>query len=273
MFSLPDPRRALRRVALLHELVRPRDVEFERRDGGFELELPRPPVDRLEYLLAVEGRDGDTQVTPDPANPLQADGPFGPKSVVEFPEYAPPGWLADEESAPGELREVSLPGRLGVTAFLWSAAETDPGEPLPLLIVHDGPEYAEYCSLLRLLDHLVAFGEVPPFRAALLPPPGNRNETYSASARYARTLVGEWLPGAPALHRAPARARRQPRRARLAARALDVPGRPERPVSPVGSFFRRRLDSQEAGASRVSPASPASCRACSAAVARSSGSR
>ena len=88
MFSLPDPRRALRRVALLHELVRPRDVEFERSDGGFELELPRPPVDRLEYLLAVEDRDGDTQVGPDPANPLQADGPFGPKSVVEFPEYS-----------------------------------------------------------------------------------------------------------------------------------------------------------------------------------------
>src|SRR5204863_6902768 len=35
--------------------------------------------------------------------------------------------------------------------------------------------------------------EVPPFRAALLPPPLDRNELYSASARYARTLAGEWL--------------------------------------------------------------------------------
>src|SRR5205085_8263980 len=32
---------------------------------------------------------------------------------------------------------------------------TDPAEPMPLLVVHDGPEYAEYSSLLRLLDHLV----------------------------------------------------------------------------------------------------------------------
>ena len=246
MFSLPDPRRALRRVALLHELVRPRDVEFERSDGGFELELPRPPVDRLEYLLAVEGRDGDTQVTPDPANPLQADGPFGPKSVVEFPEYAPPEWLADEESTPGELREVGLPGRLDVTAFLWSAADTDPAEPLPLLLVHDGPEYAEYCSLLRLFDHLVAFGEVPPFCAALLPPPGHRNETYSASARYARTLVGEWLP---ALR--PYAGRPLGLGASLGALAWlhahwAYPGILGGLFLQSGSFFRRRLDAQEA---------------------------
>ena len=250
MFSLPDPRRALRRVALLHELVRPRNVEFERRDGRFELDLRRPPVDRLEYLLAVEGREGDTQVTPDPANPLQADGPFGPKSVVEFPEYAPPGWLADDESAPGELREVSLPGPLGVDAFLWSAAETDPGEPVPLLLVHDGPEYAEYCSLLRLLDHLVAFGEVPPFRAALLPPPGDRNETYSASARYARTLVGEWLP---ALR--PYTGRPLGLGASLGALAWlhahwTYPGALSGLLLQSGSFFRRRLDSQESGAPR-----------------------
>jgi enterochelin esterase-like enzyme len=46
--------------------------------------------------------------------------------------------------------------RTKVRAKLWSAAETDPGQPLPLLVVHDGPEYAEYSSLVRLLDHLVA---------------------------------------------------------------------------------------------------------------------
>jgi enterochelin esterase-like enzyme len=236
-------------VALLHELVRPRDVEFERRDGSFELEFPRPPVDRLEYLLAVESRDG-ARVGPDPGNPLQANGPFGAKSVVEFPEYAPPGWLADEESAPGDLREIELPGRFGMTAFLWSAAETDPEEALPLLVVHDGPEYAEYCSLLRLLDHLVAFGEVPPFRAALLPPPANRNETYSASARYARTLVGEWLP---ALR--PYTGRPLGLGASLGALAWlhshwTYPGRLSGLLLQSGSFFRRRLDPQESAAAR-----------------------
>jgi enterochelin esterase family protein len=35
----------------------------------------------------------------------------------------------------------------------------------------------------------VDFGEVPEMRAALLPPPGDRNESYSASARYANALA------------------------------------------------------------------------------------
>ncbi len=160
-----------------------------------------------------------------------------------------------------------------MTAFLWSAADTDPAEPLPLLLVHDGPEYAEYCSLLRLLDHLVAFGEVPPFRAALLPPPGNRNETYSASARYARTLVGEWLP---ALR--PYTGRPLGLGASLGALAWlhahwAYPGIARRPLSAVGQLLPAPPRRAGVRATRASRASPASCRACSAAAARSSGSR
>jgi enterochelin esterase family protein len=250
VFSLPDPRRALRNVSLVHELTRPRHVPLARHGAQFELTFSRPPVDRLEYLLEIESRDGDNRLTPDPGNPLHAEGPFGPKSVVEFPGYAPPEWLADEDSATGELRDVELPGRFGTTALVWSAAETDPAEPLPLVLVHDGPEYAEYCSLLRLLDHLVAFGEVPPFRAALLPPPGDRNETYSASARYARTLVGEWLP---ALR--PYTGRPLGLGASLGALALlhahwTYPGMLGGLFLQSGSFFRRRLDPQESGAPR-----------------------
>ena len=80
-----------------------------------------------------------------------------------------------------------------MNAIAWTAAEATDGS-LPLLLVHDGPEYAEYSSLVRLLDHLVEFGEVRPFRAVLLPPPLDRNEAYSASARYAHALVEDWLP-------------------------------------------------------------------------------
>ena len=43
-----------------------------------------------------------------------------------------------------------------------------PSEPLPLLVAHDGPEYAELSALLRYLARLVAEGELPPHRAALL---------------------------------------------------------------------------------------------------------
>jgi enterochelin esterase-like enzyme len=253
VFSLPDPRRSLVRVSLAHELTRPRLVPFERRDRRFELRFARPPADRLEYLLVLEHRNGRSELVRDPGNPLQADGPFGPKSVVEFPGYESPAWVADEDSPPGRVRELELPGRLAVRALLWSAAETDPAEPLPLLLVHDGPEYARYSALPRLLDHVVAFGELPPFRAALLPPPLDRNETYSASARYARALVEEWLP---ALHEAtPVEGRPVGMGASLGALAMLHahwlhPGALGGLFLQSGSYFRRRLDPQEAGLPR-----------------------
>jgi enterochelin esterase-like enzyme len=253
VFSVPDPGRELDQVALLHELVRPRRVPFTRNGSVFTLRLERPPVDRIEYLLERTRRTGRVECGPDPANDLLAPGPFGPKSVVEFPGYEPPSWLADDESQPGEVRELKLPSRLlrtTVRALLWSAAETDPAQPLPLLVVHDGPEYAEYCSLPRLLDHLVAFGEIPPLRAALIPPPLDRFESYSASARYGRALTEEWLPAI-----APTRGRPAGLGASLGALALlhahyARPGAFGGLLLQSGSFFRRRFDSHESGAPR-----------------------
>jgi enterochelin esterase-like enzyme len=250
LFSVRDPRGSLVGVALAHELARPRRIPFERRDRRFELRLPRPPADRLEYLLELQHRNGRSEIVPDPGNPLQAPGPFGPKSVIEFPGYEPPAWLADEDSEPGAVRQVELPGRLPLGAPLWSAADADPDEPLPLLLVHDGPEYVEYSALLRLLDHLVAFGELPPLRAALLPPPLDRNETYSASARYARALVEDWLP---ALE--PFQGRPVGMGASLGALAMlhahwTNPGVLGGLFLQSGSYFRRRLDPQESGTPR-----------------------
>ncbi len=249
VFTVPDPGRALRRVSLAHDLVRPRRVPFERRGDRFELDFARPPANRLEYLLELQPRAGEASLVPDPANPLQAEGPFGPKSVIEFPEYRAPGWVEDDESPPGTLVELELRGRLRVRAVVWTAAEAG-GADLPLLLVQDGPEYAEFSSLLRLLDHLVAFGELPPFRAALLPPPGDRNESYSASARYARALVEDWLP-----QLEPFAGRPVALGASLGALSLlhahwAYPEALGALFLQSGSFFRRQLDPQEADAPR-----------------------
>ena len=59
-----------------------------------------------------------------------------------------------------------------------------------MLVAHDGPEYAEHSSLLSLLS------ELPPLRATLIGPV-DRNEMYSASARYSRALAEEILPALP----------------------------------------------------------------------------
>ena len=238
-------------VALVHELRRPRVVPFRRRGRDWELTLARPDVDRLEYLLEL--RDGHAvERVPDPGNPLRAPGAFGEKSVVEFPSYRPPEWVSDDESPEGRREQRSLRSRTlrtSADALLWTPADVDPEEPLPLLLVHDGPEFARYGGLLRLCDHLFAFGEVEPFRAVLLPPPLDRNESYSASARYARALVEEWLPTIPSAGRPVGLG------VSLGAAALlhahwRYPGRFGGLFLQSGSFFRRSLDSHEAGFGR-----------------------
>jgi enterochelin esterase-like enzyme len=197
-FRFTDPTRALTGVALAHELRRPRRVEFRRakRRGTWELEFRFPDeVNRMEYLLELTPRGQDPRYVPDPSNPVRAPGAFGEKSVVTLPSYDPPEWIADDEAPPGEVDELELRVRaLGtVQALVWSPADADPQEPLPLLIAHDGPEYAQFAGLIRFLDHIVSFGDVPPLRAALVQPV-DRNEIYSASARYARALSQELVP-------------------------------------------------------------------------------
>ena len=253
-FSLPDPEGSLASVALAHELRRPRRAPFERRfrRGPWTLRFPRPDASRLEYLLELTHAAGSAQLVPDPANPLRAPGPFGDKSVVELPGYEAPAWVADEESPRGDVEPLELRtrrvGRVG--GLLWSAHDTDPREPLPLLVVHDGPEFAGYSELPRLLDHLVAFGESPPFRAALLGPPRNRNETYAAANVYARAFAVEILPG---LRRA-APTSHPPAGLGASLGALSLlhlhwmhPGLLGGLFLQSGSYFRRRFDRQESG--------------------------
>jgi enterochelin esterase family protein len=251
--TFPDPRGSLRAVTLLHELRPPRRLDFtrERPRDPWRLTMARPEADRMEYLLELTRRAGSTEVVPDPANPLRAAGPFGEKSILEFPGYQAPAWVSDEDTAPGELRPLPLESvrlRTRLDALLWSAADTDPRRPLPLLVVHDGPEYAAYCSLPRLLDHLVDFGEIPELRAVLLPPPGDRNEAYSASARYANALAAELLPAI--REQAPTNVAPVLMGASLGAVAalhahFRNPGLAGGLFLQSGSFFRRRFDSHE----------------------------
>jgi enterochelin esterase-like enzyme len=250
-FTVADGR--FRGVALLHELRRPRRLEFTLAGGTWGLAFPRPEADRLEYMLELTYRTGRRSFLPDPDNPLRAPGPFGEKSVIEFPGYEPPDWVADEDAASGSLRALPLASvrlRTTVPALLWSAADTDPERPLPLLLVHDGPEYADYSSLVRLLDHLVDFGEVPEFRAALLPPPGDRNESYSGSARYANAFAVDFVPAI--LEQAPSDRPPVLLGASLGALAalhlhFRNPGLLGGLLLQSGSFFRRRFDAYEAG--------------------------
>jgi enterochelin esterase-like enzyme len=255
VFSFPDPRRRLRAVSLVQEVQRPRiGPPFTRRGRRWELRFPRPDVDRMEYQLELVHRDGGREWLNDPENPLRAAGPFGEKSVVEFPEYRPPAWL-DEEAPRGDSIPLVLPSRAlraDVLAIVWSSPGARWDRPLPLLVVHDGPETARYASLIRFLEVAVAQGRLRPLRAALLQPV-SRDQSYSASAAYARTLANELLPALQAYAPTPRRKRmRIGMGASLGALAMlhthwnhaDLFGGL---FLQSGSFFRARWDRHERG--------------------------
>ena len=90
-----------------------------------------------------------------------------------------------------EVASRPLHGRVELT--LWTPAGVADGAPLPLLAVHDGPEYEERTSLTAHVAGLIDAGRIAPHRVALLRP-GARDEWYSASAFYARALTAEVLP-------------------------------------------------------------------------------
>src|SRR5205085_3062130 len=120
--------------------------------------------------------------------------PFGDKSVLEWPEYEAPHWIdsvADE--GPVEQLEVRSRRLVARVPVLLYATPEPPGVDAPLLVVHDGPEYARYASLTRFLDAMSWEERIPPLRAALIQPV-DRNETYSASALYAGPLGRDLLP-------------------------------------------------------------------------------
>lgn len=197
-FEARDTDGVLRGVTLRQELDRTSAPAFTKPPASdtWRLRYPRSTVDRMEYQLELRYTRGGVDIVVDPSNPLTAGGPFGAKSVIEFPGYRRPAWLDLADGPAGRLDEIAVPSAvLGVDqpVVLWSSANTAPGDAVPLLVAHDGPEYAAFSSLVVMLGRLVHAGGLPPMRAALLPPV-DRNEHYSASPAYARALATEVLP-------------------------------------------------------------------------------
>jgi enterochelin esterase family protein len=216
-------------------------------DGEWRLRFERPELDRMEYLL---GLDGD--FVPDPSNPLRAPGPFGDKSVIEWPEYEPPQWLDSiADAGPIERFEIRCRRLVARVQVLLYSTPEPPGNDAPLIVAHDGPEYAEYAGLTRFLDAMSWEERIPPLRAALIQPV-DRNETYSASALYAGALVRELIP---AIQRRAPHSIRVGMGASLGALAMlhahrRHPKAFDGLLLQSGSYFRQRWDKYESGFGR-----------------------
>ena len=136
--AVPDPDRGYQEVVLAQEIVRPRvGPPFEWRDGTWRLDFRRADVDRMEYMLGIDGR-----YLPDPANPLHARGPFGEKSVIEWPEYEAPGWL-DSVADAGRVERLEIRcRRLVARVHVLLYATPDPPGPMRRSSLHTTVEYA-----------------------------------------------------------------------------------------------------------------------------------
>jgi enterochelin esterase-like enzyme len=191
VFRLPDPEGRLRGVRLQQDVRLPGEVlGFVAEPGGWVLRVPRPDADRMEYSFEVQHEGGGSEWVCDPGNPHRTGGAFGEKSVLELPGYLAPAWTK-ATPATGTRRQLSLSSRnlsADVPGELWCSAGSDDAAPLPLLVVHDGPEYDALARLTLFLDAMVEAGRLPAMRAALLAPV-DRNDSYAASTTYGRALA------------------------------------------------------------------------------------
>jgi enterochelin esterase family protein len=170
----------------------------------------------LEHLVAVAGQRGYLRLSLEtgsmaafaPARSLYAAAGFTP--CAPFADYrdSPNStymtlWLGSPQNGPRnepdwlrarhargrfERLEVRVLGR-ALPIRVWSPQRG----ALPLLVAHDGPEYANQAGLVRYAGAMIERGALAPFRLALLPP-GDRDEWYSASASYGRALCRRIIP-------------------------------------------------------------------------------
>ena len=253
VFRYPDPGHHLVDVRLAFHLDLPGfPRELDRVDGGWAVQWPLPPLDRLEYQFFARHpafHDAPTFVT-DPGNPHRIEAPFGAISCLELPGYHRPAWL-DQGAVSGRHTRLSIPGTpIGdVEATVWAPGDAEPPEPLPLIVAQDGPEFDRLGGLTAAVAAFVAAGRMPATRVALLTPI-ERNGDYSANPRYADALAGHLVPAITAAFAT----RGRPILAGVSLGALAAlhtewtyPGTAAGLLLLSGSFFLDAFDSHESG--------------------------
>jgi enterochelin esterase-like enzyme len=195
VFRLADPSHAMVEVRVWMNLgSKSAPLPMKPVDGGWELAVARPPVWRLEYLFEQRAADGSQARICDPCDKHRVRTVFGEHSVTEFAAYRRPRWLT-APTVRGTSRTLTVTDGdgEGVAVTLWAPAAVPDDEPLPLLLVHDGPEFDALAAISGFSAAMIAASRLPSHRLALLGP-GDRNRWYAASADYADRLTGAVVP-------------------------------------------------------------------------------
>ena len=226
---------------------------YARHNGEWRLELAPPPVARLEYELEVVDHDGDAERVLRPRQPAPGARRVRRQVRAAAPRLHRAARGSTAEGVPGQTAGAGDRRAAGSARRSRSASGAprtpDPAEPLPLLVAHDGPGVrpAGRADALRRRRHRA------PARCrgtgSRCSRPGERNEWYSASARYAGALVRDVLPAiraAVGVEGAPGRHGREPRRRwRCCTRSAAIRARSAALFLQSGSFFTPRFDSHE----------------------------
>jgi enterochelin esterase-like enzyme len=119
---------------------------------------------------------------------------------------------------------------------------------LPLLLAHDGPEFAAYAGLTHYVGAMVADGGLPPMRLALVRP-GSRNLWYAANPEYAEALTQHVLPAVTSAYKSKKPVLMGASLGALAALYAEWnhPGTFAGLFLQSGSFFALETDPQESG--------------------------
>ena len=241
VFRYPDPEHRVEGVRLWTDVDLGVQPEMDPTDLGWELRVPTPKLDCLEYLFDVAG---EGMVT-DPGNPEIKDGAFGPHSWLAMPGYEEPRWLG-LEPVEGVRQNVA------VDAAVWQPVGVASNDRLPMLVAHDGPEMDGFGEVTLFVAALIGTGELPAMRVALLAP-GPRDERYGANAAYPSklggTAVARLLRQYPSDHRPVLMGQSLGALAALHA-AWHQPGVFGGLFLQSGSFFTQELDPQETGYAR-----------------------
>lgn len=144
--------------------------------------------------------DADGRVRPDPGNPMKANNPWWPNArLLLGPRYKPAPELAQLDGAPrGRLERLSvhsdaLKQERRLLVYSPSASLEEPGRPLPVVYVQDGLAMHHVGQLDRILELLLARGELRPAHLVFVVPVV-RSREYRFDPAFEAFMLEELIP-------------------------------------------------------------------------------
>lgn len=167
----------------------------ETRPGFYELRLPSPWLERVQYKFVVNGSWMN-----DPLNPLKTpDGHGGFNSILEVSEFEDDPLLKRDEQAPeyqlSTLRLTDWEGasRQITVALPPARALRHMNKPVVAVYFHDGHDYLEKAFVTELFANLSVRPGMPAFAAVFIPPKARMRE-YDLNKDYARFVARQVVP-------------------------------------------------------------------------------